>query len=202
MARLPRSVLPASGVFHITNRGVNRCSIFVLESEREWFVAALRKAAREHRWIVHAYCLMGNHFHVIVEGEMSSISAGFQRITGHYASLFNRRHGRVGHLFQGRFQSRVVSGDEHLTEACHYVWNNPVRAGLCADAREWRWSGRIARLARRALRTPRPTRGARNRVPAPTRKQATSRRLVRSTVGNRAHAPPASSCGSGSSPRR
>jgi REP element-mobilizing transposase RayT len=84
---------------------------------------------------------MPNHYHAIFDAERARLSKALHRLNGVYATQFNERHNRVGHLFQDRFHARVARGDEHLAKACAYVWNNPVRAGLCAEAHEWPWSG-------------------------------------------------------------
>ena len=98
---------------------------------------------RDCEWHCHAYCLMNNHYHLLVECELAALSMGEHRLNGIYAQRFNRRHDRVGHLFQERFHAQVIRDDEHFANACEYVWNNPVRAGLCVEAREWPWSGRF-----------------------------------------------------------
>ena len=143
MARIPRSALPPIGVYHVTARGVARCEIFVDDEDRASFLELMRRAVRKWGWKCHAYCLMGNHYHLIVETQLMRLSEGFHHLNGVHAQRFNRRHGRVGHLFQDRFHARVLRDDEHLAEACANIWNNPVRAGLCAEAHEWDWSGRI-----------------------------------------------------------
>ena len=136
-------MLPSAGVYHVTARGVARCEIFLDDDDRAPFVASLRVTGRRERWKLHAYCLMSNHFHAIVETELERLSAGFHRVNGAHAQRFNERHDRVGHLFQGRFHARVLRDDEHLANACVYVWDNPVRVGLCAEAHEWPWSGTL-----------------------------------------------------------
>ena len=86
---------------------------------------------------------MGNHYHLIVETHLELLSKGFHQLNGVHAQRFNKRHERVGHLFQDRFFARVLRDDEHLSDACFYVWNNPVRAGLCDEAHNWPWGGRF-----------------------------------------------------------
>lgn len=88
---------------------------------------------------------MGNHYHLVIETELASLSAGLHRLNGIYAQAFNERHNRVGHLFQGRFDSREIGDDEYLGNAVDYVWNNPVRTGACLEAHHWPWSGTIMR---------------------------------------------------------
>ncbi len=143
IARLPRYVLPSYGVYHVTARGVAKCDIFLDDDDRASFVGLLRSAGRRRRWKCHAYCLMGNHYHAIVETHLERLSSGLHRVNGTHAQRFNERYERVGHLFQDRFHARVLREEEHLTNACLYVWDNPVRIGLCAEAHEWPWSGRF-----------------------------------------------------------
>jgi len=143
MARLPRSALPPQGVYHVTARGVDRCAIYRDDDDRAAFVALLGLVARRRKWVVHVYCLMGNHYHLIVETTLERLSAGLHRLNGTHAQQFNERYGRVGHLFQGRFDSRVIRDDEHLAGAIEYTRNNPVRARLVETADQWPWSGRI-----------------------------------------------------------
>jgi REP element-mobilizing transposase RayT len=143
VARQPRSALPSEGVYHVTSRGVDRCAIYRDDEDRMLFLGLLRRVSRSREWVVHAYCLMGNHYHVVVETTLDRLSLGCHRLNGSHAQHFNERHGRVGHLFQSRFHARVLGDDEHLTDACAYTWNNPVRAGLCDTADQWPWNGRV-----------------------------------------------------------
>jgi len=134
--------LPEHGIYHVTARGVDHCAIVRDDADCVRFVRLLKDVARREQLVVHAYCLMGNHFHAVVESSLAQLSRALHRINGVHARRFNRRHGRSGHLFQGRFHSKVIRDDAHLAEACAYTWNNPVRAGLCATADQWPWSGR------------------------------------------------------------
>jgi len=86
---------------------------------------------------------MDNHYHALVATQRERLSLAFHFVNGRYAQRFNERHGRVGHLFQDRFHARVLRDDEHFADACAYIWNNPVRAGVCAEAYEFPWSGRL-----------------------------------------------------------
>ena len=138
-------MLPAYGIFHITVRGVDKCLIFRNRDDYRFLLVLFRRLIAEHQLQVHAYCFMPNHFHAVVEGPMEAISRAFHRINGIHAQRFNELHERVGHLFQDRFHAKVVESDEHLTNACEYVWDNPVRAGLVKTRREWPWSGHILR---------------------------------------------------------
>ena len=141
MARLARSALPAQGIYHVTARGVARGPIFLDDEDRTGFVGLLQRVTERLLWKCHAYCLMDNHYHTIVETQLQSLSRGFHRINGIHAQQFNERHARVGHLFQERFHAQVVRDDEHLANTCEYIWNNPVRVGRCATAADWPWNG-------------------------------------------------------------
>ena len=89
---------------------------------------------------------MTNHYHLVIETKIASLSAGMQRLNGTYAQQFNASQERTGHVFEGRFSSRLVDGVRHLEEACEYVLENPVRAGMCTRTEDWPWSGRAADL--------------------------------------------------------
>jgi putative transposase len=95
----------------------------------------------EFWWTLHAYCLLPNHYHLIVESKQGDLSAGMHKLNGRYAQRFNRRYDRVGHVFQNRFSSYVIETDEHFLRALDYVRANPIEAGLCTSLDEWPWSG-------------------------------------------------------------
>jgi REP element-mobilizing transposase RayT len=145
MARTPRYALPQYAVYHVTARGVDRCRIYRDEHDYRLFELLLRAAQRRETLQIWAWCSMPNHYHAIIESSMDALSRAMYRLNGIYAQLFNGRHGRTGHLFQARFHAKVVETDTHLERACDYVWNNPVRAGLCSTSRDWPWSGQILR---------------------------------------------------------
>jgi putative transposase len=146
MARLGRKLLPAAGIFHVTARGVARSSIVRDDDDARLFLALLAKHVRQERWDCHAFCLMPNHYHSILEATLDRLSHAFHRLNGVYAQTFNERHARSGHLFGDRFAAYVIRDDEHLRNAVEYVLANPVRAGLCERPEDWPWSG-----ARRGL---------------------------------------------------
>ena len=141
MPRRPRSVLPRYGVFHVTVRGVARQNIVRDEVDRDDLVARVIDAEVRFGWLLHAYCVLDNHFHLVVECLLDRLSTGMHRLNGMYAQRFNNRHERCGHLFQERFATRLVGDDEYLTDVCAYVLDNAARAGLCAFGERWRWSG-------------------------------------------------------------
>jgi len=127
-------------IWHITSRGNERHSIFVDDGDRERFLALLGKVAEDFNWRCYAFVLMGNHYHLMVETPEATLSRGMRQLNGVYTLGFNRRHGRVGHLFQGRFKAILVERESHLLELIRYVALNPVRAGLVAAPQEWKWN--------------------------------------------------------------
>ena len=137
--RVPRNALP-DGYYHVTARGNRGARIFVDDLDRLDFLELLRTTIDLCEWRAHAHCLMGTHYHLIVEAARGRLSEGMRRLNGIYALRFNRRHGLKGHLFDARFSSFVLRDDRHLTAAVHYVLQNPVRAGLCDEAADWQWS--------------------------------------------------------------
>jgi REP element-mobilizing transposase RayT len=109
--------------------------------DRTAFVRLMRGSAADFEWRLHAYCLMTNHFHFVVEAVTIQLSAGMQVLNWSLARRFNERYERFGHLFESRFRARLVERDEHLRNACEYVRNNPVAVGLVERADDWPWSG-------------------------------------------------------------
>jgi putative transposase len=143
MPRFPRSQLE-DGYFHVTSRGAGGAHIFLVDLDRLDFLQLLEDTAGDVGWRAHAHCLLGTHYHLILEAGRESLSAGMQRLNGVYALRFSRRHGRRGHLFAERFSSFVIRDDQHLGAAIEYVLQNPVKAGLCAEARDWPWAAAAA----------------------------------------------------------
>jgi putative transposase len=140
MARQPRGLL-GDGIFHVTARGVARSALFLDCADFGGFAALLASVVERFRWRCHAYCLMPNHYHLVVETPRVKLSRGMHRLNFLYAQSFNDRYDRVGHLFQNRFGARLIESSEYLDDACTYVRMNPVRAGLCRSADDWPWSG-------------------------------------------------------------
>jgi putative transposase len=143
MPRYPRPHLPG-GIYHVTSRGNRHEAIFVEGNDRDRFLMMFGEVAALCRWRCHAYCLMSNHYHLLIETPEGNISVGMHRLNGKYARWFNRRHGFEGHLFQDRFHAVLVESDWHLLEAARYITLNPVRAGLCSHAGQWPWSSYAA----------------------------------------------------------
>ena len=141
MPRLPRNLLPPEGIYHVTTRGVARNAIALDDDDRRLFLRLLAAAVRREAWRCLAFCLMTNHYHLVVETWLDRLSRGLHRLNGLYAQSFNARYKRSGHLFGDRFSAFVIRDDEHLRNACEYVRQNPVRAGLCKEASKWPWAG-------------------------------------------------------------
>ena len=139
MAR-PLRLDHAGAVWHVTSRGNERREIFREDEDRERFLRILAGTVKRFRWKVHAYVLMGNHYHLLLETPEPTLSRGMKHLNGMYTQSFNRRHGRVGHLLQGRFKAILVERESHLLELARYVVLNPVRAGMTETAGQWKWS--------------------------------------------------------------
>jgi len=139
MARQLRLEYPGA-LYHITARGNERQSIFRDESDRQQFLTFLSREVLQQGWRCYAYCLMDNHYHLLLDTPEPNLSRGMRRLNGSYTQRFNWRHHRVGHLLQGRFKSLLVERESYLLELCRYVVLNPVRAGLVSAPQEWVWS--------------------------------------------------------------
>ena len=133
-------VEPTEGAVHVTARGIRRDPIYVDDADRRMFIAFLSQSVHRFRWTCLAYCMMTNHFHVVVSLSSPNLAKGMHRLNGLYARRFNERHGHVGHLFEARYASTVIESEEHVLDAIRYVVLNPVSAGLCADPADWKWS--------------------------------------------------------------
>ena len=139
MARPPR-FQPAGGMFHVTTRGNRGQPIFLDDPDRLLFLRLFRRVVRTAEWRQLAWCLMTNHFHLVVQTPTESLAMGMERLNGVYARRFNARHGYQGHLFERRYDARFIDSEEQLETTVRYVAFNPVRAGLCRNPQDWRWS--------------------------------------------------------------
>lgn len=143
MAR-PLRIELAGGVYHLTSRGDRREPIYADDADRLLWLDVFGEVCDRFNWRCHAWCQMGNHYHLVVETAEANLSRGMRQLNGVYTQAVNRRHGRIGHVFQGRYKAILVEADAYLVELSRYVVLNPVRAGLCGDAREWPWSSHRA----------------------------------------------------------
>ena len=149
----------AGAIYHVMNRGDRREAVFLDDQDRDLFLKTLGEACQKTGWQVHAYCLMNNHFHLVVETPQGNLVAGMQWFLGTYTARFNRRHKLFGHLFSGRYKSLIVdgSGTGYLKTVCDYVHLNPVRAQLLnreQPLREYAWSSWVEYLKRPEKRFP------------------------------------------------
>ena len=132
-------------IYHVMNRGDRRQAIFADDHDRQRFLQALGEACEKTGWQVHAYCLMSNHFHLVIETPQPNLVAGMKWLLGTYTSRFNRRHKEFGHLFSGRYKALMVdgSGDGYPKSVCDYVHLNPARAKQLSRQQRlsaFRWS--------------------------------------------------------------
>lgn len=145
MARPPRLELP-HGIYHVYARGNDRAAIFRDDLDRTGFLELVAEVRAEYGWRILAYCLLGNHYHLLPQTPEPNLASGMRQLNGVYAQSFNRRHDRTGHVLEGRYGARLVQADEHLRRVVRYIVWNPVRAGLCASPSAWRFSSHRATL--------------------------------------------------------
>src|SRR5574340_479344 len=130
----------AGALYHVTTRGDGQEVIFLDDEDRQGFLDVLSEIVRDFNWAVHAYCLLDNPYHLLIETPESNLSRGMRQLNGVYTQRFNRRHGRVGHVFQGRYKAIIVQKGSHLLELARHVVLNPVRAGMVHTPDQWPWS--------------------------------------------------------------
>jgi putative transposase len=136
----PLRIEYAGAVYHITSRGNEKKVVFKDDQDRINFLNTLQHVNKRYNWLCHAYCLMDNHYHLLIETPDGNLSLGMRQLNGVYTQLFNKRHQRTGHLFQGRYKSILIQKDSHLLEVCRYVVLNPVRARMVERPEAWKWS--------------------------------------------------------------
>jgi putative transposase len=150
MARPLRLEYPGA-VYHAIARGNNRARIIHDATDVRAFLTSLEATCQRFAWRIFAWCLMPNHYHLVMETMRPTLSRGMQRLNGTYAQYFNGRHGRVGHVFQARFKSFVVDRERYLATLLRYVELNPCRAGLVKSPVEWPWSSVHVSLGARPM---------------------------------------------------
>ena len=133
-------------LYHVTSRGDRKEAIYDDTRDREQFLRILGDVIGIYNWICPAFCLMGNHYHLLIETPDANLSKGMRQLNGVYTQASNRRHGREGHLFQGRYKAILVDRDAYFLELSRYVVLNPVRAGLVKHPGDWQWSSYRATL--------------------------------------------------------
>ena len=139
MAR-PLRIEFAGGLYHVTSRGDRREDIYLCDEDRQAWLDIIGSTCERFNWICHAYCLMTNHYHVVVETVEGNLAKGMRQLNGVYTQYVNRAHERVGHVFQGRYKAFLVEKEAYLLELARYVVLNPVRAGMVAKPEDWPWS--------------------------------------------------------------
>jgi len=135
MPRKPR--IDLAGYHHVINRGVNRSTVFVDNGDYEIFLKIVCKACRAYKVVLHDYCLMNNHFHLLVETKRENLSSFMKQINGNYAIYANKKQKRSGHFWQGRYYSRYINNDEYYYTLIRYIEQNPVEAGLVKEVAEY-----------------------------------------------------------------
>lgn len=139
MTRPLRLEFPGA-LYHVTSRGDRKGEIYLDDSDRHEWLRMLATACTRFNFVIHAYCQMTNHYHLVVETIDGDLSRGLRQLNGGYSQLFNRRHRRVGHVFQGRYKAILVQKESYLLELARYVVLNPVRAGIVLAPQDWPWS--------------------------------------------------------------
>ena len=136
----PKRIEYPGAVYHVFARGHDRRTIFLDDEDRFTFLSRFEDVASRHGWKVPVYCLMGNHYHLVLETPAANLAIGMRDLNSSYCQRFNQRHGRSGPLLQRRYSAILVEDDEYLADLSRYVLRNPVRAGLCQYPSDWRWS--------------------------------------------------------------
>lgn len=126
--------------YHVTARGNERKEVFKSQRDRERFLEYLESAVKRYGAVIHAFCLMSNHYHLLLETSTGNLSQIMQHINGAYTNYFNAKRKRSGHLFQGRYKAILIEADEYATELTRYIHLNPVRAGMVERPEEYPWS--------------------------------------------------------------
>ncbi len=134
----------AGGLYHVTSRGDGREDIYLSEADRLAWLEVFGQVCQRFNWVCHAWCQMSNHYHLLIETPEANLAQGMRQLNGVYTQRFNRTHGRVGHVFQGRYKAILVERDSYLLELSRYVVLNPLRAGMVKRLEAWPWSSYLA----------------------------------------------------------
>ena len=149
MAR-PLRIEYRGALYHVTSRGDRQEAIFDDDQDRRAFLNILGAVVSRYRWRCHAYCLMGNHYHLMIETPQANLTKGMRQLNGVFTQGSNRRHRRCGHLFQGRYKAIVVERESYFLELARYIVLNPVRAVMVKHPRQWMWSSYGAMIGKSA----------------------------------------------------
>ena len=134
----------SGAVYHVTSRGDRQEDIFLCDDDRDDWLEILGIVCTRFNWVVHAFCQMSNHYHLLVETVDGNLSRGMRQLNGLYTQRFNRRHSMAGHLFQGRYKAILVQREAYLLALSRYVVLNPLRAGMVESLDQWRWSSYLS----------------------------------------------------------
>lgn len=130
----------AGALYHVTSRGDGQKDIYLDDKDRKDFLSVLTGVCERFNWTIHAYCLMSNHYHLLIETPDGNLSYGMRQLNGVYTQQFNRTHERVGHVFQGRYKSIIVQKESYLLDLSRYIVLNPVRVRMVRSVKDWPWS--------------------------------------------------------------
>jgi REP element-mobilizing transposase RayT len=150
MSRPLRLEFPG-GLYHVTSRGDRRENIYLNDVDRYKWLELFSQVCQRFNWKCYAYCLMSNHYHIVVETVEGNLSKGMRQLNGVYTQHFNRNHQRIGHVFQGRYKGIIVDKDSYLLELSRYVVLNPIRARLVKDVSKWPWSSYKAMIGEQSI---------------------------------------------------
>jgi putative transposase len=139
----------AGAVYHVSTRATGPSELFRDRRDRLRFLSILKHVVPKHEWLLHAYCLMVTHYHLVLTTPKPTIARGMQLLNSVYARTFNERHGRLGHLVGARYSATVIESEGHAIEVCRYLPLNPVRSRLCVKPEQWRWSSYAATIGLR-----------------------------------------------------
>lgn len=139
MAR-PLRIEFEGALYHVTSRGDGQEDIYLDDNDRETYLDVLSDVCERFNWTIHAFCLMSNHYHLLVETPEGNLAKGMRQLNGVYTQRFNRKHSRAGHVFQGRYKAILVQKESYLLELARYIVLNPVRAQMVRSAKDWSWS--------------------------------------------------------------
>ena len=136
----PLRVLGAGAIYHVIGRGNNRRPVFLEDAGHAEFLELFGELSKKFDWTTHAYCLMGNHFHIALTTNEANLSDGMRELMGRFSRWHNTTYGRSGHLFGGRYRAKLIRDDRQLLSVARYIVRNPVAAGLVEAPQDWEWS--------------------------------------------------------------
>ena len=135
-----RPRIDLAGFHHVINRGVNRCDVFNHASDKDMFLQIINKTATIHKVSLHDYCLMDNHYHLLIETQKENLSTFMRIVSANYSQYFNKKYKRSGHLWQDRYKSKYIISDEYLYTLVRYIENNPIEAGITNSIKEYSYT--------------------------------------------------------------